>query len=186
MAADDLTQAEFGIAFAFSRSEASMFRGATGAELSAPVDAPRFDHDAAGAARGLLLTPGSDIGTQDRIALDPLLLPVALVEGPLPADFEATIFHAFVALGSDPWTVERRAYYTRNAKASIDGLLAQAGHHLEIGVVTGFRENLGDYVRLRGQVWALPNLVSGNSAGAALAVDPGAVKPIIVSGAQVL
>lgn len=186
MAATDLTQAEFGIAFAFSRSEARTYRDATGGEQIAPVNVPRFDHDALGAARGLLLTPGLDIGTQDRIALDPLLLPEALVDGPLPADLEATIFHAFVPLASAAWTVERRAYYTRNAKVSIDGLLAQAGHHLEIGVVAGFRTNLGGYVRLRGEIWTLPTLVQGNASGAVLAVDAAAAKPIIVAGAEVI
>lgn len=186
MAASDLTQAEFGIAFAFSRSAAAPFRDPTGNALTADINVPRFDHDELGVARGLLLTAGSDLGTQDRISLDPLLLPEPLVEGPLPVDFEATVFHSFVPIGIQSWSVERRAYYTRNAKASIDGLLAQAGHHLEIGVVTGFRANLGGFVRLRGHVWILPRGVAGNEAGAAFAVDADAKKPIIVSGAELL
>lgn len=186
MPANDLRQDDFAVAFAFSRSEASGYTGADGATHVAPIDAPRFDHDTAGAARGLLLTAGSDIGAHDRISLDPLLVPVALIEGPLPSDLEATVFHTFAPITGGSWTVERRAFYTRNALASIDGILSQAGHHLEIGLVTGFRPNLGGFVRLRGQVWTLPSGLAGNRAEDALAADSAALKPVIVAGAEII
>lgn len=184
MAATDLTQADFDIAFAFARSEASAYVDAAGGDQVAPIDVPRFDHDPAGASRGLLLTPGTDLGTADRIAIDPLMLPAPLVDGAASGEREATVFHAFVPLGADPWIIDRRAWYTRQATAMIDGLLAQSGHHVEIGVVTGFRPNLGGFVRLRGEVWTLPAGLSGNGAGAALAVDAAGAMPIIVAGAE--
>lgn len=183
--AGDLHQDEIDIAFTFSRSEAAAYVDAAGGAQTAAIDVPRFDHDDVGTARGLLMTAGSDIGTQDRIALDPLMLPEAMVSGPLPSDREATVFHTFVPLGADPWVIERRAWYSRNAQATIDGLLAQSGHHLGIGVITGFRANLGGYCRLRGQVWTLPSGLAGNTAGAALAVDAAGALPLIVSGAEV-
>lgn len=169
------------MAFVFSRSEAATYRDAAGTEQAAAIDAPRFDHDEAGAPRGLLATPGSDIGTQDRLAVDPLMLPELLLTGDLPGQRDATVFHAFVPLGSE--TVQRRAYYTRTVRETIDGLLAQAGHHVEIGVITGFRANLGGYARLRGQVWTIAGILAGNGAGAALAVDPEGALPLIVAGA---
>ncbi|WP_067734479.1 hypothetical protein [Novosphingobium naphthalenivorans] len=184
MAAGDLHQDDLSIAFTFSRSEAAVYTDAAGAAQTAAVDAPRFDHDGTGSARGLLMTAGSDLGTQDRIAIDPLMLPEAMVAGPRPVDREATVFHAFVALGVDPWAVERRAWYTRNAPALIDGLLSQQGHHLEIGVITGFRANLGGYVRLRGKVWTLATGIAGNAAGAALTTDAAGTLPLIVAGAE--
>lgn len=184
MAAGNLHQDDLAIAFAFSRSEAAAYVDAAGVAQTAPVDTPRFDHDAQGKPRGLLLTAGSDIGMQDRIAIDPLMLTEAMVSGPRLADREATVFHAFVRIGSDPWVVERRAWYTRNAKATIDGLIAQAGHHLEIGVITGFRKNLGGFVRLRGKVWTLPAGLAGNAAGSALAADVAGQMPLIVAGSE--
>jgi hypothetical protein len=179
----DLFQQDFGVAFDFSRSEAAAYLDGEGEEQTAPIDAPRFDHDGDGAARGLLITPGSDLGTQDRIALDPLMLPEALVDGPRLSDLEATVFHAFVPLGADPWVIERRAWYTRDARATIDGLLSQAGHHLDIGVISGFRANLGGFVRLRGHVWTLAGVLLDQAGGAALTTAADEGKPIIVAGA---
>lgn len=185
MAAGDLHQDDLSIAFTFTRSETARYRDQYGYIREAPADAPRFDHDTAGASRGLLLTAGADIGGQDRIAIDPLMLPEAMIAGPRPIDRAATVFHAFAPLGAEPWAIGRRAWYTRNAPALIDQLLGQQGHHLEIGVIAGFRANLGGYVRLRGQVWTLATGIAGNAAGAALATDVAGAMPLIVAGAEV-
>jgi hypothetical protein len=183
MAAGDLRQADFASVFAFSRSEAATYTDAGGTERSAVIDAPRFDHDADGNPRGLLVTAGSDIGRQDRVALADDALPEELLTATLLSDREATVFHAFVPLGSATGSVERRAWYTRNAKATVEALMAQAGHHVSIGVLPGLRENLGGYCRLRNEVWQLPTGLAGNAAGAALAVDAAGVRPLLLAGA---
>lgn len=184
MAAGDLHQDDLDIAFAFSRSEVATYLNANGAPVTAAVNVPRFDHGTDGSARGLLMTVGSDLGTQDRIALDPLMLPETMISGPRNVDREATVFHAFVALDAEEWVIERRAWYTRQAKVLIDRLLGQQGHHVEIGVITGFRVNLGGYCRLRGEVWSLPPGLEGNAAGAAFAADALGNKPLILSGSE--
>jgi hypothetical protein len=183
MAAGDLRRADFATAFLFSRSEAAAYTDAAGAAQSAAIDTPRFDHDEDGTPRGLLVTAGTDIGRQDRVAIDAAALPEGMLDATLLSDRDATVFHTFVPLGADAWVPERRAWYTRNAKATIDGLLAQAGHHLEIGVIPGLRANLGGYCRLRGQVWLLPPGLAADSSGAALAADPAGAKPLLLAGA---
>lgn len=180
MAERDLRQNELDLAFAFARSEPAPYRSFLGQLWTAPVDAPRFDHDAGGAPLGLLVESGSDLGLGDRLSLDPLILPAELVEAGDAGTREATIFHVFareVAVGQDE-TVEHRAWYTRNAVAAVDALMRQPGHHRSIGVIAGFRENLGGFVRYRGQVWLLTGyLAAGNGI---LASDD---LPLITAGA---
>lgn len=185
MAAGDLKQSQFEVAFDFSRSEAGAYLDASGTQQAAAINVPRFDHSAEGAPLGFLVTPGSDLGRQDRTAIDPLILPEALVEGTSADEREATVFHSFIPAGSTTGVIEHRAWYTRSAKALIDQLIGQSGHHLELGVLSGFRENLGGYVRFRGEVWNLTGLLTEKADGAALVNTPAAdAKPIIVAGAE--
>lgn len=147
----DLKQAQFGIAFDFTRPLAADYRNAAGAIVEAAIDAPRFDHDEAGIALGLLVEGGPYLGQADRARLDPLML---------PEDYpgsEMTVLHARTLAGG---SIERRAFYTRDAKAMIDALLNGAGHHRSVGVIAGFRENKGGFVRYRGQSWYLPELLA--------------------------
>lgn len=157
MAATDLAQSDFDLAFSFSRSEAAPFRDAQGNVQSAPQDTPRFGFGAAGDPIGLIISPGADLGGQDRVRIDPLMLPAGLVEPENAIEAAATIFHAFIPQGASE--VERRAIYSRNSAVSINALLRQSGNHLEIGVVAGFRENLNGVVRFRQQEWKLPGAV---------------------------
>ena len=163
----------FAIAFDFSRSEAAAYVNAAGANVTAAIDAPRFDHDPGGVELGLLVTAGSDFGAQDRVTIDPAMLPVELLTG---AGEAATVFHWFDG-GSGP---QRRAFYSRAAQATIDALLAQAGHHLAIGAVPGFRPNKGGFVRYRGEAWQLPGIVT--SSGAGLLGQPG--RALLSCGAE--
>lgn len=176
MAAGDLTAAQFDLAFDFGRSETASFRDATGALQVAAVNVARFDHDALGAPLGLLVSAGAEIGGADRAVLDPLILPLDLLE---PAA-EATIFHSF----DDGTGIQRRAWYSRDARATIDALLAQVGHHIEIGVIRGLRQPElaaeGEIVRYRGAVWLLPELLI---AGDDLLADT-EDRPLIRSGAE--
>lgn len=183
----ELTSADFDLAFTFARSEAAVYRAADGSEAEAAIDAPRFDHDDLGNPRGLLISPGSDMGRQDRTAIDPLILPADIVEGEGAADRDVTIFHAFrPAQDGEPDQtafeagIEYRAWYARDAAARIDALLRQPGHHLTIGVVRGFRPNSNGSVWYRGRFWQLPGAVRTGSA----ALTDGTGKPLIEAGAE--
>jgi hypothetical protein len=160
----DLSQSQFAVAFDFARSVAAERRDATGTLVAAAIDTPRFDHSASGKPRGLLVTPGVELGSQDRVLLDELMLPAALVEEADLTAREATVFHTFrpfsaAQLDQAQWSagIERRAFYTREAKLVIEQLLRAAGHHLAIGVHAGFAKNRAGWVRFRGKLWRLPS-----------------------------
>lgn len=170
-----LTRADFDVAFSFGRSQTSTVRDESGNWVSLAADVPAFDHDADGAALGLLIGEGDDVGQQDRASLIALMLPAALVSGDTPAERDATVFHRFDAGGGE----QRRAWYSRSAVATIDALLGQRGHHKEIGVVAGLRPNEGGIIHYRGEVWLLPELIAAG--GGVLADALG--RPLVRSGA---
>ncbi|MEZ5709716.1 MAG: hypothetical protein R3E02_10055 [Blastomonas sp.] len=173
MADGDLSQAEFDLAFAFSRPLAAAYRNGAGVLVQAAIDAPRFDHDATGAPLGLLIEPGSWLGAADRPLFDPLMLPDDM------AGREATILQEF----DDGRGAElRRAFYTRNAVAAIGSLMRQAGHHRALGVIDGFAPNMGGHVRYRGQSWYLPRIVGTGMDGFALGDGEG--HALIEAGAE--
>lgn len=168
-------QDEFASAFDFARSEAASCRDATGTEQLLAADLPRFDHDDNGTPLGLLIGSGEDLGGGDRTAIDPLMLPEELLTG---SDRAATVFHLF-----DPGTGPvRRAWYSRNALATVNALLDQVGHHIAIGVVAGFRPREDDggagLVRYRGQAWTLPGLLGSP------AINDGTGRGLIIAGAE--
>lgn len=147
----DLGQESFDIAFHFSRPVTADARAANGEVATFPVNQPRFDHDAEGIPRGLLVETGPYFGAADRVRLDPLMLPEDIVEQ------QVTIFHRFARAGGQE---ERRAWYSVNAVATIDALLAASGHHLEIGLVAGYLRNRGGFVRYRRQSWILTGAIA--------------------------
>jgi hypothetical protein len=156
MADGDLGQDDFDVAFSFSRPIAADFVSAAGTIQNAAVDAPRFDHDTNGDPLGLLIEGGPVLGQADRVKIDPLMLAEDIVGQ------EVTVFHARTMPDG---TVERRAWYSRDAIATINGLLAGVGRHHSIGLIAGFRENKGGpeetgYVRYRGQSWQLAELLA--------------------------
>lgn len=182
MAASNLRQRDFDLAFAFARSETAAYRNAAGAIVTAPVDAPRFDYDAALASRGLLVTAGLELGGADRVTVEPEILPAALFDFMTPMASDATVLHWFApAVENDAdWAPVRRAWYTRNAKACVDALVAQEGHHLALGVVAGFRVNVLGAVQYRGYAWTVAGvLLAGDGA---IADDLG--RPLITNGAS--
>jgi len=182
MAASNLRQRDFDLAFAFGRSEVAAYRDATGALATAAVDAPRFDHDAARASRGLLVSAGFDFGGGDRVVVEPEILPAALFDFTTPTASDATVFHWFAPAVDDDadWAPVRRAWYTRSAKLCADALMAQAGHHLAIGVVSGFRTNVLGRVRYRGYSWT----VAGVLLAGAAAISDSQGRPLITGGAS--
>lgn len=171
MADGDLDQSDFDIAFAFTRPTAAAYRNGAGALVEAGIDAPRFDHLPDGTPRGLLVEPGEQLGLADRARLDPLMLPAALLSA------RATVLHAL-----DTGTgLVRRAWYSEDAKATIDACLSIAGHHASIGVIAGYRARQGSrfepgFVRYRRQSWALTRVLAANTV-AALADEAG--RPLI-------
>lgn len=172
---DDLT-----LAFTFSRAEAAPYRDASGAVITAPVNVPRFDHTADGAPLGLLVSRGSDIGQGERLAIDPLILPVELVEGEEPEERMATVFHRWLPEGT---TAERRdAWYTRNAPAAIDALVRQAGHHRSIGVTRGFAVQRNGEVRLRARSWRTAGYLLVSTGNVLTDGAAGLVQPVILAG----
>lgn len=156
MADGDLDQSDFDAAFAFTRPLASEYRDANGDNQSAAIDVPRFDHDEEGNPLGLLIEGGPWLGQADSALIDPLMLPEDITGQ------EVTIFHMFAQTDG---AIVRRAWYSRDAIAMINGLLAGAGRHVSIGLIAGYRENKGQpgetgYVRYRGQSWGLATLIS--------------------------
>ena len=176
MAEIRLTGRDIDLAFAFARTEPGTYRDATGAVRTAPPGAPRLDHDAAGAPLGLLVAPGEDFGGGDRLTIDPLMLPARFFDFATPQASDATVFHHF----NDGTGPVRRAWYSRNARATIDALLRLAGHHLEIGAVAGHRPPEAGLVRYRGQGWLPPGIVLSGARG----VEGAPPLPLIAAGAE--
>jgi hypothetical protein len=171
MADGDLDQGDFDIAFAFTRPNAAAYRNAAGAIVLAGTNAPRFDHLSDGTPRGLLVQPGQQLGQADRVRLDPLMLPEDLLVG------RVTILHA-LDIGAG---IVRRAWYSENAKATIDACMSIAGHHVSIGLIAGYRARQGSkfepgFVRYRRLSWSLTRAIAATQA-AALADDDG--RPLI-------
>lgn len=187
-----LRASQIGIAFDFTRSEDAPVRGPDGVVRAAATDEPRLDHDASGKPRGLLVTAGEELGGGDRVILDRLMLPAALVEGEDLIARQATVYHAFVPIaagiggedGEEAFeaAIIRRAIYTRDAARTIDALMRNAGHHVMIGVHAGFAENRGGFARYRGKLWTLPVGMRVGVGGEVLDAETG--KPLLSSGAM--
>ena len=155
----DIGQSLFDAWFDFARPNVAPYRNAAGALVDAAIGAPRFDHDDQGAPIGLLVEPGEQLGQADRARLQ-----LAAI-GATPA----TVFHA---RREDDGSVTRRAWYSHDPQATIDACLGQAGHHLTIGAVPGFRPNLGGFARYRGADWQLTELI-GTGDGEAVGDEDG-------------
>lgn len=147
----------FATLFTFARSRSAPYRDSNGTLATAAIDAPRFDHDLAGAPLGLIVDEGGEAGDRDRLALaDPIG-----VSGP------ATVFHAVTR---DDGAIDRRAYYTMNADQLVGQLLRQAARHRTIGVAPGFVAVRNGFVRYRGVAWEPPAVIA---AGVAVLADAG-------------
>ena len=180
-----LTPADFGIAFAYSRSEPAPYRDDAGVVRMAPADAPRFDHDENGRALGLLIGAGGDIGGRDRISLEPEMLPLTILPSPIMPKPPVTVLHCFDSGNGE----ERRAWYSRDPAGTVNALMRQVGHHKSIGIVPGFLPNrlqpfgelpaLRGYVRYRDQFWVLPGIFASDGK----AITDGEGRPLLEAGA---
>lgn len=150
MADGDLFQEHFPFWFDFTRPTQKTYLDADGVEQLADVDEVRFDHDETGAPLGLLVERGAALGQSDRAVLQDGVLDDAV-------DADATVLHARVL---DDGSIDRRAWYTRNPAVAINAMIGTVGHHASIGVIPGYRENKGGYVRYRGFSWYLTGLIA--------------------------
>ncbi len=184
-----LTSADFDLAFSFARPVAADYRDPSGTVQTADPGDPRFDHDALGNSLGLLTEPssvlGAPIGSADRASIDPYILPLDLALATPPTGTPCTVLHRFDPLDGNG--EQRRAWYSRSPARTIDGLMIQAGHHRELGVLRGFAESLFDgtdlVVRYRGYSWKLPGVLVTEDGGSE-ALDGGDDRPTTIAGAE--
>lgn len=150
----DLGQSSFAATFSLQRASTAPVRNAAGAVVEAAANQPRFDHDASGAPRGLLIEAAQGEQAADILAMLPDRLPG------LPDGEAATVLHAVGHETATGWKVERRCWYSRNALATVQALLRMAGHHVSIAIFPGFLPPVagqgGPIVRYRGREWQTP------------------------------
>ena len=153
----------FAQTFTFSRADPAPVRDAAGMTVIAAPDVPRFDHDGAGLALGLLVEGGETVGQADRCLAR---------AGDWEVAGEATVFHELV---DGAGVLVRRALYSLSVRATVNALLASGGHHRSIGAVAGYLRNQGGFVRFRDLDWELSHAIAadatraiGDEAGRAL------------------
>ena len=136
--------------FTFSRGRAADYRAADGSIITAPIDEPRFDHDAKGKLLGLLVEGRPETRHPDRVTSKP----GGWAQG------KATILHEFIT--PDGKLKRRACYVVDDHRATVDGFMNTKGWHRQIVVIAGHLKNIGGGVRWRRVEWTL---------GAILAVD---------------
>lgn len=143
--------------FTFSRARIGEYRDQTGAVATAPIDTPRFDHDAEGRPRGLLIEGRPEFGQADRLRVVTGAWAVA----------GGTVLHRWE---DDAGIEQHRAWYApSNPQATIDGCLNLKGRMREIAYVPTYLPNRGGYVFWRGVIWELGGIVAAQD-GVALGV----------------
>lgn len=155
----DLGQTGFGSAFVVARARSAPARNADGEMVVVVPDLPRFDHDIEGGALGLLVEPGDVIVEADHVSLRP--------EVYLPEAELVTVLHALLDENGVP---DRRAWYSKNARATVNACLRLSGHHQIIAVLGGWRTPVareeGLAVRYRRRFWFTAQPITGSGDGA--------------------
>jgi hypothetical protein len=142
----------FADTFDFARARVAALRGPDGLPATAAIDAPRFDHDAEGSPRGLLVEGRPEFGAADRLTVKAGAWETA----------RGTVLHEYEAPDGE---VRRRAWYARtDPRAIVDACLGVKGRHRLVAYVPGHLKNRGGEVRWRDRLWAL---------GAMILVDAG-------------
>lgn len=150
----NLVERPFDVTFAFARGRQAQHRDATGELVRATRNAPRFDHDEAGAPRGLLIEGRPESWTPDRLR----------VRAGDWATGPGTVLHAMEApdgaLRFTAW------YCVHDPVAAVNACLRLKGRHRLIAYVPGFLKNRDGAVYWRRQLYAL---------GGVLETEPGVI-----------
>lgn len=142
-----LVDQPFADTFVFSRGDRGAYRDADGVDRIARMDVPRFDHDADGAALGLLVEGRPLRWSPDRLSIQ---------DGDW-AEPRGTVLHEFA---TPDGTVKRRAWYApTDPAAAVDACLSIAAHHREIAYLPTLLRNRGGYVRWGRRDWSLGGLI---------------------------
>lgn len=150
-----LTNRSFAQTFGFARPIVANYRNSAGTIIVAAVDEARFDHSAIGIRRGLLVESGPQAGQHDAVSV-------------LSGSWEVSGATTVMVEWEDNGLIRRRAVYSTNVRATIDGCLNITGHMRAIGAVSGFLPNLGPpfegYVKYRNKTWALGFAIAASDA----------------------
>ncbi len=149
-----LVDQPFAETFTFARARAADYVDAAGAGATAAINVPRFDHDEAGAPRGLL------VEGRPQFAADQLLV--------VAGDWSApggTVLHEFETPAGE---IRRRAFYAgADPRVAVNACLNAKGRHRRLAYVPGHLSNRGGYVRWRNLFWSLAGVMMAE-AGVAL------------------
>lgn len=155
-----LVDQPFADTFTFSRARAADYLDPDGETATAAVDVPRFDHDDAGAPRGLLIEGRPQYDAADRLSV---------ADGDW-VTARGTVLHE---IETPAGVVERRAWYSAADPVSlVAGCLNAKGRHRRIAFVPGHLRNRGGFVRWRNQHWNLGAVLLAE-AGVLLAAEAG-------------
>lgn len=146
-----LVDQPFAATFTFARARTAAYVDAAGAVQVAAIDAARFDHDLAGAPRGVLIEGRPQYSAADRLQV---------VDGDWAVPGGTVLHEIETAAG-----VERRAWYAPTApRATVNACLNAKGRHRRLAYVPTYLPNRGGFVRWRDRFWSL---------GALVLVEPG-------------
>lgn len=154
----------FAQTFDFSRPIAADYRDPSGAIVTAAIDEARFDHNEAGARRGLLIETGPVPGQHDAITVK-------------PGDWEVSGQATVLVEWEGPTGIERRGLYSNDCRATVNAAIGVVGHLRSLIVLPGFLPNMGGngqpgFVWYRNVSYPLGAAI-GDGAGGILADDEG-------------
>lgn len=142
-----LVDQPFADTFGFSRGDRGSYRDADGVVRRAATDVPRFDHDEAGVAKGLLVEGSPLRWHADRVS----------VRSGDWATVPGTVLHIFETPEGE---VRQNAWYAMtDPKGAVDACLGAKGRHRLIAFVPGYLRNRGGYVRWGRRDYALGGIL---------------------------
>lgn len=150
-----LVERPFDETFVFTRPEPAVARDASGAPVAFDIDVPRFDHDADGNRKGLIVDRGSRFGRGDRLQVN------VLDDWYEVDDGRMTVIHAYE---DEAGLIVRRAWYSRDAVSTVNACLAHAVTHRLIAAYPGWLRNRDGFVLVANQRWQLATLI-GDAGG---------------------
>lgn len=142
-----LVDQPFADTFSFVRGWTASYLDQAGEAAVAAANVPRFDHDASGAPRGLLLEGSPERWHPDRLQVEDGDWAVA----------GGTVLHIFETPAGE---TRQNAWYAKaDPKSAVDACLSAKGRHQLIAYVPGYLRNRGGYVRWRRRDYALGGIL---------------------------